>query len=180
MKRRGLSFVEIMIAVLVVTGCAIPILYVVSSSRTETSRAINYLRAMELANEVIEWAGAAEFSAVDEAAISAFCGSISEETSAGLNTVKVAATDPENQTWKADDLMSDDLQYSDQYNTGFFFREVEVTEVNESYLQTNLLKKLTVRVKWNEAERPANLNLSDRTRQVELSVLLLNEKNLQL
>ncbi len=179
--RRGMGFVEVMIAVLVVTASAIPIIYMVTSSRTETSRAINYLRAMELANEVIEWAGAAEFSLIDESSLAAFCGSISEEASGGLKTAVLATADPENPAWLADSLMSGDLQYSDQYNTGFFYREVEVTEVNESYLQQNLLKKLTVRVKWSEGERPANLNLSDnRTRQVELSVLLLNEKNLQL
>ena len=179
-RRYGISFVEVLIAVLIVTACAIPVIYMLTSSRTETSRAINYLRAMELANEVIEWAGAVEYSAIDESALSAFCGSISEEQSGGIKTVKVATVEPENKTWKNDELMVDDLQYSDQYNTGFFFREVEISDVNDSYFQNNLLKKLTVRVKWSEGERPANLNLSDRTRQVELSVLLLNEKNLQL
>lgn len=180
-KRLGIGFVEIMIAVLVVTACAVPVIYMLTSSRTETSKAINYLRAMELANEVIEWAAAAEFSKVDAGSISAFCGSLSEAHGTGLETIKVATAEPENQVWKADGLMSNNMKYSEQYNTGFFYREVEVENVSDSYFQPDLLKKLTVRVKWSEGERPANLNISDnRTRQVELSVLLLNEKNLRL
>ncbi|MDD3147097.1 MAG: hypothetical protein PHD82_07330 [Candidatus Riflebacteria bacterium] len=177
----GMGFVEVMIAVLVVTASAIPIIYMVTSSRTETSRAINYLRAVELANEVIECASAAEFSQVTPTTLSGFRGSISEEFSAGLKTVAVDTVDPENQSWKADSLMAMDLHYSEQYNTAFFFREFELTDINESYLRPGMLKKLTVRVKWSEGERPANLNVPEnRTRQVELSVLLLNEKNLQL
>ncbi len=180
-KRLGMGFVEIMIAVLVVTGCAIPVIYMLTSSRTETSKAINYLRAMELANEVIEWATAAEFSQVDAGSLSAFCGSISEIHGSDLQTVGVATAEPDHQTWKSDGLMANNMKYSEQYNTGFFYREVEVENVDDSYLQTDLLKKLKVRVKWSEGERPANLNISDnRTRQVELSVLILNEKNLSL
>lgn len=174
-----MGFVEIMIAVLVVTASAIPVIYMVTSSRTETSKAINYLRAVELANEVLEWASLAEFSQLDETTFSAFCGSLAEESSGMLIPANLALVEPENQVWKADSLMAGNLGYSEQYNNAFFYREVKITDVGDTYLQPDLLKKVTVTVKWSEAHRPANLNLpDDRTRQVELSVLLLNEKNL--
>jgi hypothetical protein len=41
------------------------------------------------------------------------------------------------------------------------------------------LKKVTVTVKWSEGHRPANLNIpDDRSRQVQLSVLILNDQQL--
>ena len=178
LSRRAMGFVEVLIAVLVVSACAVPVIYMVTSSRTDTSKAIHYLRAVELANEVIEWASVAEFSQIDESTLSAFCGSMVEE-SGTLAPVKVAVGSPSHPNWNKDGLMAESLQYSEQYNNAWFFREVEVSEVNDSYLLSGLLKKVTVRVKWSEAHRPANINLpDDRNRQVELSVLLLNDKNL--
>ena len=177
--RMGMGFVEVLIAVLVVSACAVPVIFMVTSSRTDTSKAIHYLRAVELANEVIEWASLAEFSQIDDSIFSAFCGSMVEESGGGLTPVKVAVSPTTHPVWSKDALMAGALQYSEQYNNAWFFREVEISEVNDSYLQPGLLKKVTVRVKWSEAHRPANINLSDdRNRQVELSVLLLNDKNL--
>ena len=177
--RMGMGFVEVLIAVLVVSACAVPVIYMVTSSRTDTSKAIHYLRAVELANEVIEWASLAEFSQIDDSTFSAFCGSMVEESGGGLTPVKLAVSPTTHPVWSKDALMAGALQYSEQYNNAWFFREVEISEVNDSYLQPGLLKKVTVRVKWSEAHRPANINLSDdRNRQVELSVLLLNDKNL--
>lgn len=177
--RRAMGFVEVLIAVLVVTACAVPVIYMVTSSRTETSKAINYLRAVELANEVLEWASLAEFSQLDESTFAAFCGSLTEESSGNLIPANLAVTTPENLVWKADSLMTGNLSYSEQYSNAYFYREVAITDVGDSYLQDGLLKKVTVTVKWSEAHRPANLNVADdRTRQVELSALLLNEKNL--
>ena len=174
-----MGFVEIMIALLIVAACAVPIVYMVTSSRTDTSKAIHYLRAVELANEVLEWASVADFSQLNEANFAAFCGSLAEESAGGLVPAKLAVVSPENPVWKTDKLMVDELSYSEQYNNGFFYREVKIADVTDSYLQTNLLKKVTVTVKWSEAHRPANINLpDDRNRQVEMSVLLLNERNL--
>jgi len=178
-SRSGIGFVEIIIAVLVVTASAIPVIYMVTSSRTDTTRAINYLRAMELANEVIEWASVARFSQLDSGSFSAFTGSLVEYDSGNLRPVKVAVSSTENPVWKNDNLMADSLDYSEQYGNAYFFREVRIEDVNESYIKPELLKKMVVTVKWSEAKTPANLNLAeDRSRQVELSVLILNDENL--
>lgn len=178
-SRSGIGFVEIVIAVLVVTASAIPVIYMVTSSRTDTTKAINYLRAMELANEVIEWASATEFSQLDPARFSGFTRSLVELDSGGLRSGAVGVAVPEHPVWKNDNLMASGLNYSEQYLNAYFFREVRIENVNESYLKPDLLKKLVVTVKWSEANPPANPNSDeDRNRQVELSVLILNDDNL--
>lgn len=178
--KAGLGFVEIVIAVLVISACAVPVVYMVTSSRTDTTKAINYLRAVELANEVIEWASVAEFSKLDAITFAALTRSLVDETSGNDLPVSLAVVAPNNQVWKADNLMAGNLTYSEQYGHAYFFREVEITDINDSYLQPDLLKKVTVRVKWSEAHRPVNISLpGDRSRQVELSVLLLNDNTLK-
>ncbi|GAB1355508.1 hypothetical protein MASR1M12_42520 [Erysipelotrichia bacterium] len=178
-SRRAMGFVEVLIAVLVVAACAVPVVYMVTSSRTETSKAIHYLRAVELANEVIEWASVTEFSQLDNNAFSSVRGPLVEEDGAGFAPMKVLLAAPAHPVWNKDGLMASVLQYSEQYNNAWFFREVEISDVSSGYLQNDMLKKVTVRVKWSEAHRPANPNLPhDRNRQVEMSVLLLNDKNL--
>lgn len=178
-KAAGLGLVEVLIAVLVVSACAVPVVYMVTSARTDTTKAINYLRAMELANEVIEWASVAKFNKVNAAYFSAFAGPLAEESGTNLNPVPIAVTEPENSVWSSDGLTANNLSYSEQYNNAFFYREIEIENVSDSYIRPDLIKKVTVTVKWSEGRRPANINLpDDRTRQVQLSVLILNDENL--
>lgn len=178
-RKAGIGLVEVLIAVLVVSACAVPVVYMVTSARTDTTKAINYLRAMELANEVIEWASVARYSKVDAAYFSAFAGPLAEEEGADLKPVSIAVDDPTNTVWSSDGLTADSLAYSEQYNNAFFYREIEIENVSDSYIRPDLLKKVTVTVKWSEGHRPANINLpDDRTRQVQLSVLILNDENL--
>lgn len=178
-SRIGLSLVEVLIAVLVVAACAVPVVYMVTSARTDTSKAINYLRAMELANEAIEWASVARFSKVDSSVFSGLAGPITEADGSGLKPANIAVAAPANQVWSADDLTASALQYSEQYNNAFFFREIEIKDVSSPLVSPGLLKKVTVTVKWSEGYRPANPNLpGDRSRQVQLAVLILNDENL--
>lgn len=177
--RHGIGFVEVVIAVLVVAVSAIPVIQMVTASRKDTTSAINYLRAVELANELVEWASVARFSELDAGSFSAFTRSLCEYDSDKLKPGAVHVVAPENPVWKNDMLMADALQYSEQYGNAYFFREVRFEDVNESYLKPKLLKKMVVTVKWNEGKVPANINVGeDRNRQVELSVLILNDENL--
>jgi hypothetical protein len=151
----------------------------VTSSRTDTSKAINYLRAMELANEVVEWASVARFADVDDSTFSALAGPITFDDGSMLKTVDIAVGAPENDLWSSDGFTADSLAYSEQYNNAFFYREIQIEELEDSIVNEGLLKKVTVTVKWNEGQRPANINVSDnRNRQVQLSVLILNDHNL--
>jgi len=182
-KRAGFGFVEIIIAVSVIAACAVPVFYMVNTTRTDTTKAINYLRAMELANEVIEWASASIVEAPDgslpplSVRLSALNTSLINDMSGGLIPVEVPVEPPDNPEWAGFTLNR--LSYSEQYNNAFFYREVTVEPVNRSYFESDLLQKVTVTVKWAEGRRPASLNLpGDRDRQIELSFLVLNEHHL--
>jgi len=177
-KSRGISLVEVLIAVLIVAVSSIPVIYMVTSSRTDTSKAINYLRAVELANEVIEWAQAVKFEDLDEGKFSAFVQTLVDDSSGELKPVPVGVAPPENANW-ASGLAAENLMYSEQYCVAYFFREVEFEDIpGSTNLNDGMLKKMTVRVKWNEAAVPSSVHNSDRDRQVELSVLLINDKNM--
>lgn len=179
-RAAGMGFVEVLIAVLVISGCAIPVIYMVTSSRTDTSKAINYLRAVELANEAIEWASVSKFDDVVESTFSALAGPITEVSTTGLKAIDVAVGPPENTVWSADGLAADKLTYSEQYNKAYFYRKIEIEDVSDSYVKPDLLKKVVVTVLWSEGYTPANPNLpDDRSRQVQLSVLISNDQNLQ-
>ncbi len=177
--KSGLSFVEILIAIMIISGCAVPIVYMLTSSRTDTSKAINYLRAMELANEAIEWATVTPFEKLTDETFSAFWGSLVTDGGAGLAPDEVAVVAPDHPVWSSDGVMAKKLSYSEQYNKAFFFREIEIEDVSAAYLGKNMMKKVSVTIKWCEGKMPGNINNGDdRTRQVQLSVLIGNDANL--
>jgi hypothetical protein len=178
-QKRGLGFVEVIVAILIAAACAAPVIYMVTSSRTDTSKAINYLRAMELANEAIEWATISRFSSVNDSTFSALAGPITTDEGGGLRTADLALGSPDNTVWSEDGLITNQLSYSQQYNNAFFYREIDIEDISDSHVNDGLLKKVTVTVKWSEGHRPANLNIpDDRSRQVQLSVLILNDQQL--
>lgn len=174
----GIGFVEIMIAIMLAAVCGIPIYLSVTSSRTETSKAINYLRAVELANEVIEWATVMPFDKLDEALLSGHALSLVEPAASGYSPVAIKTTDPVYTQWKADGLMAAGLRYPEQYNNAFFFRTVKIRTVEEpGLIAGNLLKEITVDVAWNEGQTPANPNVgTDRMRRISLSTYIYNDE----
>ena len=87
--RRAFTFVEITIAVAIAVVCAIPIISMISSTRADSSKAINYLRGLELANEAVEWASLTPADKLDN-----FRSSYSDEWANQIHTV----TDPR---WQA-------------------------------------------------------------------------------
>lgn len=177
--QRGIGFVEVMVAVLVVAVSSIPIIYMVTSSRTDTSRAINYLRAVELANEVIEWGQSVRYEDLNVASFSSFVGSLADDSSGSILPFPVGVAAPENPNWSGGNLMAQNLKYSEQYGNAFFFRQVEFEDILDlNNFNDGMMKKMTVRVKWNEASVPGNITNPERDRQVELSVLLLNDANM--
>lgn len=58
-------------------------------------------------------------------------------------------------------------------------REIEVEPIESSSFAKNLIKKVTVLVKWNEGHTPSSLNSFDRDRQIELSTLVFNDQSLE-
>ena len=53
--RHGMALGEVVVAVLIMSVCFVPILLVFANARTDTSRGVHRLRAMELINEAIDW-----------------------------------------------------------------------------------------------------------------------------
>lgn len=173
----ALSMIEVVIAVFLASMCVVPIFYMVTSSRTDTSKAINYLRAVELANEVIDWISVAEWDSVENMD-GGYLGSLVEGSAGSLSSVVIAAGTSENPQWKNSSIFvnSAELKYSEQYNSAFFYRKIDVKNTIP-----NLLRKITVTVSWAESQKPSNIGLEgDRDRYVELSVLLLNDSILGL
>ena len=181
-NKKALSLVEIIIALVIAVFAGIPILIMVSSSRKETATSINYLRAMELANEAIEWVNVTKFEDLDNLN-NILEESIVQETDSELVPGQIIATDTEYKRWKGSNLLSKNLQYSEQYVNAYFYRTIEVTNIKGddiNNVKDNLLKKVTVTVKWSEGKKITNLNddSSDRRHKIQLSVLVINDENL--
>lgn len=172
--RRGFGFVEIAVAAVVIGVCAVPILWLVSSSRVETSKAINYLRAMELGNEAIEWATVIPFKDKAGNDLSRLSSAYTESLS-NNRLIRVGS----NPAWTQVPL-ANDVAYSEQYEPAFFYREIKVTDVPEMSLR-GFLKKITVIISWNEGKVPANpsVNPGDRMRKITLSTLVFNDRKVE-
>ncbi len=180
-KKQAMSLVEIVVALMVAVAAAIPILQMMTKSNTETTSSINYLRAVELANETIEWASIASFSAVinQEKGLSSLSGPIINDGGSGFTPESVAVNPTiENENWNDPNIFKTELKYSDQYIPAFFYRVVNVEPLDD--FGGDMLAKVTVTIKWCENSRPTNLNIDsdERNRQVELSVLVINDENL--
>ncbi len=178
-NNKGFSLAEIVIAVVIAVMAGIPILKMVTTSRTETSSSINYFRAMELANEPIEWANVTKFSELEN--LQSLSESIVIDNGSSMDTRKVMTVEPEYKSWLESKQFNTDISYSDQYIHSYFYRIIEVQEIKENAnIKDNLLKKVTVTVKWIEGKKPSNIDVdSNRTRQIQLSVLVINDENLR-
>ena len=182
-NKKALSLVEIIIAFAIVVCSGIPVLMMVSSSRKDTATSINYLRAMELANEAIEWVNVTKFEDLDNLN-DLLDKSIVESYKSDLIPGRIATCETEYDKWKKSDLLTQDLHYSEEYVKAYFYRTIEVKSIeadDQNNLRNNLLKKVTVTVKWNEGKEVSNIyeDLNERDHKVQLSVLVINDENLE-
>lgn len=177
-KRKAFGLLEVVIALGVAIGALLPILQMITASRTDTTSSISYLRAMELANEVIEWANVATFDEVDK--LEGLSGTIIESNGGNIVPIKINAVESDNIKWKNSKIFEKNLQYSEQYSNAYFYRIIKVTPLKGNYFQNDMLKKVSVTVKWCEGKKPRNLNLDseERNKQIQLSVLVINDDNL--
>ncbi|MBF0502143.1 MAG: hypothetical protein HQM09_18530 [Candidatus Riflebacteria bacterium] len=173
---RGFGFVEVVMAAVVMAGCAVPILWLMSSARMETSKAINYLRAVEMANETIEWASVIPFEDLsgNNKDLSGLEGAYSD--SIFDNKLLHTGSNP---AWTQVPL-ANDLTYSDQYDNAFFFREIKIDDPPQPNFK-GFVKKITVTISWNEGHPPqiSNSNSPPRMRKIELSCLLFNDHKIE-
>ncbi|NLI75414.1 MAG: hypothetical protein GX442_03085 [Candidatus Riflebacteria bacterium] len=180
-ERRGLSFPEIMVAVVVISLCVVPLLWVLNSSRTDTSKAINYLRAVELANEAIEWASVAPLyrKGYTNDTVRQIGGSLVTAVGSGFSPAPIDVTPSANGDWQAEGLLAPSLTYSEQYNSAFFFRTIDVQDVTGGIRQ-GFLRRVTVTVEWAEGKKPQHLDQpgGERNKKIVLTTLILDDKQL--
>lgn len=178
--KTGFGFVEIIIATLIAAVCSIPIIMMVSSSRADTSKAINYLRAIELANEALEWAMIATDTANLDMNLRSCGGSLLVDTGAGTpGPASVDAVAPSNAKWDADGIISRNIGYSEQYNNAYFMRNISVVPISLG-LGKDYLSEVTVEVKWNEGKAPTNMMdpAGERMRKITLTTLIMHDSKI--
>ena len=178
-KKKAFGLIEIIVALLIIVCAGIPIIKMVFQTQTETSSSVNYLRAMELADEVIEWANATKFKDLDK--LTSLSGSMVEVSDSGHGMIKINTSGTSNENWKSSGFFEENLKYSDKYCSAFFYRDIKVEPVTSpnNTFESNLLKKVTVKIKWSEGRMPSNVNVdSERNREIQLSVLVINDDNL--
>jgi hypothetical protein len=173
---RGFSFVEILMAVVAVTVMGVPIMWLLSSSRVETSRAINYLRALEIGYETIEWIQTLSVHSPD---FGTFPQSESRSLSGGSLGEMVAYDVGQNPKWQA--MMAKTISYPEQYYPPYFYREIQIEdavslqEKNANNTHASFLKRVVVTVSWNEGKVPVKIDRPERMRKIVLATLILDD-----
>ncbi|NLI79818.1 MAG: hypothetical protein GX442_25660 [Candidatus Riflebacteria bacterium] len=167
LRGRGVSLIEVVVGIGLAAICTIPILWLMTTTRTDTAKAVNYLRAVELAQEGMEWAAIGDVSTpTGRAQICGLSGSLVEAAGSGWRPVPVPATPAGG---------AGPLVYSAQYNQAFFFRTITVEDPPDGLPQSPYLALVTVTVWWNEGRVPPVLESlggrPDRDRMVVLTRL---------
>lgn len=172
-RKEGLSFAEVIISVFVAMVLSIPILLLMTSTRTHTGKAINYLRAIELAHESIEWVHA---SILNPDTIEKFTGNSGSLVTSDAGGFKSATIPLEaNPKWEGNVIR--ELAYHDQYTKCFFYRKVEVKPATGFPLDyLSHLFQVDVTVSWNESKYPDDPQSEERMHKVVFSTLVCDEK----
>jgi hypothetical protein len=143
-----------MVAVSIMLVCLIPVLLLINSTRTETSRAVHRFRVMELINETLDWVHTCPYARIDDLA--------------GFATGEVIGIPiTKNENGKLDPFLAEDssaVEYSGEYS-GQIKRTVDVKTVPG---EENRLKKVEVLVNWTEANQAF---------AYRLATLVFNEEN---
>jgi type II secretory pathway pseudopilin PulG len=166
----GFSFVETVVAVGVSIIFFSGLIYFASTTRVETAKAGNYLRALQIAQETMELVQSAPLAEVMQNRIQIFEGSlIDPQTGQSIEIPinKDAAWQPSTKS------------YPEQYNNCFFYRKISVSQPAET-AQSRFLKTITVEVFWNEGKTPDKIESlgsePERMRKISLSTMLFDEK----
>jgi len=168
-SKQGFSMPEIVVAVTVFAFLAFPLYRSMQSVQTDTQKSINYLRAMELANEAIEYVKLLPLDQHFERNAEGFGGSILiERADSSFEAARLITG--ENPRY-GDDLAAN-LQYSSQYNPAYFYRTVEVHRLSGANY-AGLVCKVIVTVYWDNSAVVSNLHdLTRKTSKVTLATLV--------
>lgn len=171
--RAGFTFAELIIAVFVFSIISVPLYLLLSSTRTDTAKSINFMRAMELAQEGIEWVQLTENDQNFRLNAENFSGGLVMENGASFKPAEVMVAGNN----RYGNQLLPTVQYSEQYNTAWFYRMIKVEDVKGTQKYCRLLKKVRVSVFWNDGKKVKNLHdASGRSKKVVLETLILDGK----
>ncbi len=173
-SHEGFSFIEIVVAVGIVISLAGILFFSMGKTRESTKRAIHHLRALEIAQETIDWARATQLDAQGLKAMLNQTGSLLDpatnkpvplpEATTGLYSI-TSGTQP--------------LAYPKQYDSAFFYRTIAVNPVPNPDGRV-FLYRVTVDVSWNEGRAPEHIDSvggkPDRMRSLTMSTLLTDDR----
>lgn len=170
-KSAGFSLIEIVVAVGIAIFFFATIISLTSNTRVSITKATNYLRALELAQETIELLQSSPMGDLMQNKIQIFAGSLVDPHTKKSIPIPMHSDSP----WKPK-LLS----YPEQYDSAWFYRKVKIEPVAASYLNSRFIKKASVDIYWNESKTPTSIETlgaePDRMRKLSLSTLLFDEK----
>ncbi|KAF1083039.1 MAG: hypothetical protein GQF41_0806 [Candidatus Rifleibacterium amylolyticum] len=172
-RLRGITFPEIVVAVAVFAIMVIPLYLTMGNVQTDTKKSINYLRAIELANEAIDYVKMLPVDKDFKRNADALSGSILIETGSDFEAAQIPTG--ANDYYK--DVLEPKIQYSSQYNPAYFYRTIEVSDLTGTGY-AGLLKKVIVTVYWDNDVKVNNIHdLSKKTRNVVMATLVTDWKS---
>ena len=165
-NKKAFTLTEIVVATIVFITVFISLSLLTSASRTETSKSINYLRALELAQEAIDWVDNLPFSEVNEDKLRFLEGSLID--SATNNSVTLTPGSNGKNTVNG-------VKYPDDYTKCYYYRTFEIID-----LPSRFIKKVKIGVYWNEGKMPSKIETvsgePDRMKKLFLSTIVFDEK----
>ena len=159
MRKGGFSLAEVMVAVVVVFLLSLPIIYITTSTKKDTAHAINYLRAVELGNEVLDLVNSLRFEQISEEYLNnAFGGSVTDASNVENTVNLLVRNDTINESWKdTGTFLADSIQYPLQYAQYCFYRKIEVNPSDFGSIRDDT-KVIRVTIAWAESSKVNNVN----------------------
>jgi len=168
---RGFSLVEVVVAFAIGLVCFGGLIFFATSTRTETSKAENYLRALQIAQETIELIQSTPFEELTPAKLQMFEGSLVNPATGKSVTLPVHPT----AVWQPADKT-----YSDQYTKSYFYRKIKMKPVESGIPNSRFLKQIIVEVFWNEGKTPDKIEAiggdPDRMRKLSLPAVVFDDR----
>jgi len=168
---KAFSFVEIIVALAVSATFFGGLIYFASTTRLETSKAENYLRALQIAQETIELAQSTPIEELTQDKMQLFEGSLVNPAtgkSVRLPFHAASAWQPATKT------------YPEQYTNAYFYRKIKVEPVDSSIPNARFMRKVIVEIFWNEGKVPNKVDSigadPDRMRKLSLASVIFNER----
>ncbi len=166
----GFSFLEVLIATALATTMFASIIWLISTTRVETVKSVNYLRALQLAQETIAWLNA-----------------VPEDGLTNVNTRIMEGSLVDAQTGESIKIQSGshgtdtphELHYPKNYDSAWFYRRIILSEIDRTAPGARFMRKVTVKIYWNEGRRPDKIESlteePDRMRKIEMTTVLFKE-----